>query len=482
MSRSTSTVAPGFPPGWAPALVVLVSFGLFGPFLGAASRPMFVIACGAAGWFAWRRGPAAHVQSMLFLFVFTPFVRRLVDVVVGYDSSSLMIVGPLAAMLPPLVRLIDLPDSTATTRRLSPLFLVGGCVAYAAALTMFQGEWMNAARDSLRWLAPLFYAMILIDVADADEVLDAAADAFAIMLPIIGVYGIVQYVNPPDWDRYWMQYAPITSVGQPEPFGVRTFSTMNGPASFATFTATGLLLVWFRRRHWVLQMLALPAAFSLLLSLYRTAWISMLAAMLFCALFKSTRGRSAPLFFGIVAATVIAATLTPFGDVIAERLTTFSEGSQDGSARERLEQYVALWSLADSSVFGVGFTTADVGVAGSMAVDGTIIACWLCMGIVVGLLCLFGLVWTAAIAMGAAMRDQTAERVLLGAFGVFFLTQLPLAGIASGEAGYLFWTFMALALAPPAAMSQDARLPRRKLAPVYQSRRAEATNVGRRPG
>jgi hypothetical protein len=464
MGQSTRPTVSRRLPGWAPALGVLLAFGLLGPYIGAASRPLFVVASGAVGWFAWRRGPAAHVKATLLLFVFTPLVRRLVDATAGFDTSSLMIVGPLVAILPALTGAFAALNAPAVTRRMGPLAMVAACVAYAAALTILQGEWMSVARDGVKWLVPLFYALVLMDVADQEEMLDAISDAFAWILPVIGIYGIAQYVNPSDWDSYWMKNSPILSAGYPEPYAVRVFSTMNGPASFATFTAVGLLLVWFRDRGALFRILAIPAVLALFLSLYRTAWISMLAAMLFCAFFKATRGRSIPLFLGLAAIVVVAATLTPFGETISDRLATLSEGSKDGSARERLEEYVTLWNAPDSSLFGIGFVITDVGSAGAMPVDGTIVACWLYMGIVFGLLCLFGLVWAVAEAIGAAVREGSASSVLLGALGLFFLVELPLAGIAAGEAGYLFWMFMGLAMIPdPSFRETTLRAPSAKL-------------------
>lgn len=444
-------------PGWAPALGVLLVFGLVGPYLGGAARALFVVACGGVGWFAWRRGPSAHVKATLLLFAFTPLVRRLVDAKAGFDTSSLMIVGPLVAILPALTGVPTALNSPAVMRRMGPLTMVGVAVAYAAALTLLQGEWMSVARDGVKWLAPLFYALVLLHVAQRDEVLDAAANTFAFVLPVIGLYGVAQYVDPSDWDCYWLKNSPIMSAGSPEPYGVRVFSTMNGPASFATFTAVGLLLIWFRRGGFLFRALAIPAALALFLSLYRTAWIAMLAAMLFCTFFKATRGRSIPLFIGLVVAVVVTATLTPFGDVIADRLATLTEGSNDGSARERLEEYVTLWNLNDSSLFGIGFVTTDVGSAGAMPVDGTIVACWLYMGIVVGLVCLFGLVWAMGEAMFGALRDGSEASVLLGSLGLFFLVEMPLAGISAGEAGYLFWLFMSLALIGKPASNPEFR-------------------------
>jgi hypothetical protein len=92
-----------------------------------------------------------------------------------------------------------------------------------------------------------------------------------------------------------------------------------------------------------------------------------------------------------------------------------------------------------------------------MPVDGTIVACWLYMGIVVGLICLFGLLWAMGEAMFGAMREGSEASVLLGSFGLFFLVEMPLAGIMSGEAGYLFWLFMGLALTPKSASSPELR-------------------------
>ena len=135
----------------------------------------------------------------------------------------------------------------------------------------------------------------------------------------------------------------------------------------------------------------------------------------------------------------------PFSDVIAERLESLSKGSQDGSSQERMEEFVTLWNLPDSGLMGSGFTITDAGQAGAMPIDGQIVANWVAMGIVVGLICLFALVWAAVQAIVEARRG-TREAVVLGAMATCALVQLPLAGISSGELGVLFWTFAALAV------------------------------------
>jgi hypothetical protein len=436
--------------GWVPAIAILLVFSVLGPFLGSPGRALFVLACAALGWRAWRQSPSAHVRAVLLLFVFAPFVRRLVDLRAGYDTSGLMLLGPLAALAAPILGLADVVVSHRRARGMGPLFIVAGCIAYATALTLFAGEWLAAARDTLKWGAPLLYAVALADRADRDEIIAAMTDVLGVALPIAGAYGVLQYVDPPAWDRYWMQFAPITSIGLPAPYSLRSFATMAAPAGFATFTAAGLLLVWIRRSDLLSLVATAPAALALFLSSYRTAWISLVVGIAFCGLFPATRRRSLAMILGGAVAVTAVLTLTPFGETISQRLASFSEGSRDGSAKERIEEYAALWERPDSSLVGSGFSTVDVGSAGAQPVDGMIVSCWHSMGIVVGLVCLFALFWAIGGAIVAARRDTRQEGVLVGAFGVFFLAQLPLASITSGEAGLLFWVFMALGLAPPA--------------------------------
>lgn len=432
-------------PGWLAAVLMLVVVAGIGGSLGGVSRLLFVLGCGVVGWYAWRQSPAAHLQAALILFTFAPFVRRIVDLSAGFDQLGLMLIGPLLAILVPVLYLPRLLETQEVPARwVWPLGIVACCVIYASMLSMAQADWNNAASGALKWLAPLLYAVVLMLSSERRELIEAATSAFLIILPVTGLYAIYQYVDPPQWDRYWMQLATIMSAGQPVPYGVRSFSTMNSPASYATFTTVGLLLMAFSGRRWLALLLVLPAGLGLLLSLYRTAWISLALGILFCLLFSRTRPRAGLILVGIGVAVLLAALLTPFGDVIAERFSTLGSGTQDGSAQERFDEFVTLWRQPDSSLFGVGFTITDVGVAGSMPVDGMFITCWLSMGIIVGGLCLTALFWAIGNALSTAWIDRTTDAIIVGALALGALWQLPLASITSGESGFLFWTFVVL--------------------------------------
>lgn len=468
--RLKSAILAFLSAGWWPTALLLVVTALIGPALGGLIRPVFVLGCAAAGWFAWRRSAEAHVQAAVLLFAFTPFVRRLVDLTAGFDQSSIMLIGPLLFILTPLPSLWTLLSITDRPRNpwLVPPVIVLCCIVYGAALSMFQNDWFNAANGVLKWAAPVLYAIALQQRADTTGALvNAVARVFLVVLPLTGLYGVWQYVDPQRWDQFWMNYASITSAGYPFPYMVRVFSTMNGPASYATFTATGLLLVGFLRPGWQSLLAMAPAALGLLLSLYRTGWITLALGVLFCTFFQSTRKRALSTGLAIGGAAFAAILFTPFGDVITSRLESLGGGSEDGSGGERLEEFITLWNMPDSMVVGSGFTVTDVGVAGAMPIDGQIIASWVTMGIPVGLLCLAAYIWAGSWATTAAWRMPTREGVVLGALAFSaILIQMPLTSVSSGEVSALFWMLVAMACpieqtvelveAPPLPM-QEAR-------------------------
>lgn len=434
-------------PGWLAALLLLAAVLAMAPVSGPLARIAFVFGCILVGWFAWRQGAAAHLQAMLVLFSFAPFARRVVDLFAGFDAGGIMLVGPLLALLVAIPRLLPLLDGRANPLEggLAPLTVAFGCVVYAAILSLFQGAWADASVGAFKWLAPLLYAAALVQTGERERLVQAAATAFLFILPATGLYGAFQYVDPPAWDRYWMQFATAVTAGLPLPYEIRVYGTMNGPASFATFTAAGLLLVSFLRPLWLACLTCGPALLALMLSQYRTAWISLFVGLVFCAFFSPTRWRAGLILAAMAGGGMVAATMPPFSDVLEERLATLGEGSQDGSFQERLAQFGTLWSQPDSSLFGVGFTTSDAGVAGTMPVDGMLIACWVMMGIVFGLPCLAAFIWAAGRMIASAFHGRRAEAIVLGGLGCGALMQMPLASLASGELGFLFWTFAALA-------------------------------------
>lgn len=452
------------PKPWIPMLLLLALFGLaFASGMAGVSaiRPVYVLVCVGLSLFTIRRGPARHLEVAIALFMVTPFLRRVVDLNCGYDGTGVMLVGPMLFIAIPSLRLGYLlrPGSDAAGRY-APILLFAATVVYGAMLSLFQGDITSAASGTLKMIAPALYGIYLCEMGGRQsDLVDAATRTFAVIVPLMGLYGLLQYVDPPLWDRYWMIYSKMTSIGQPVAYEVRVFSGMNSPASFATFTIAGLLLFGFCRPGWTALILAGPSCLGLMLSLYRTAWVALAVGVMFCLLFSATRGRSLLITCCIFAAITLAVVATPFGDVIGDRLQTLNKPSEDGSGQERMQEYVTLFNAPDSTLFGIGYASADPGTPGAMPVDGLIVACWLSMGLVVGLVSIAAVVWIALRALSRTYRAPTRENVALGAIIIGSLTQIPLASIVSGELGFLFWIAIALTLADGNSGAAAARIP-----------------------
>ena len=162
-SAATITAWPARPlPGWLPAAILIAVTALAGPQLGGAARPLFVLGSLAAGWYAGRCSPGAHLQAVLALFSFAPFLRRIVDLSAGFDPGGLMVAAPLLALLAPLPELRELTvPGRPPVKGLAPLFVFAACVLYCVLMTVAQGEMAQAISNGIKWFAPVIYAAAL---------------------------------------------------------------------------------------------------------------------------------------------------------------------------------------------------------------------------------------------------------------------------------------------------------------------------------
>ena len=439
--RNTLTVY-----GWLLGLLITtLLLGLAGIGLG---RPLFILGCIAVAWRALKVSPGMHAEVIVVLFAFAPFLRRIVDAGAGFNPSGIMLVGPLLALAVPLTELRQLLIRRQATRGIYvPYLIMGACLTYAWTLSAFQGDFLEATMGALKMFVPMLYAVYIIQRSeDCEEIISSVTRAFLFITPIIGVYGILQYVNPQPWDRYWMINSPlITSIGKPEPMQIRVFSTMNSPMSFGTFAACGLLLFGFCRRGWITMALVIPISLGLLLSFYRTAWISVFIGVGFCFMYNSTRARATWLTVCLFGAGALAVLTTPFGTEIANRLMTLTgDPAQDGSGHERLQEIMHLYSDQAHYLFGNGLAGAKVVDPQLLGIDGQLVSSAVLMGIFVGNIHILALIWACLQGVFALEQNAPPTWLVAGAVVVANVALLPLAIIAAGEVSFPVWTFAAL--------------------------------------
>lgn len=452
---SAAATAAGSSPWWmlarryGPLVLLLVATLGLGSIGQSVARPVFILGCMLVSWDMMRFSATTHFSGCFVLFCLAPFLRRVVDGFAGYEPSGLMISGPLLALLVPAPRLLtSLSGGRPIDPALRPILVCCACGFLGMVLTLIEGDLMQAASGAVKWLAPPIYGIWLFGEARKETGFAEAAGTVAmLMFPILGLYGFYQYVDPPIWDRYWMTYTTIASIGQPEPFMVRVFSTMNAPAGYATFAAAGLLLFGFRRRGWVVLLAAAPSMLGLLLSMYRTAWIGLAIGVLIGLFHPSTWRRATMLLVTVPILGAIAISFTPAGEALEQRLQSFTSVSEDASGQERLSEYSDLLDADGGTLIGHGFGNVDVMQAGSRALDGQFIVSWYTFGLVVAIIYVCAVIWAAWQGMRQSWRVGTMGGMAVSAVLASLVVQMPLAVISSSEIGFLFWSFAAIGAA-----------------------------------
>jgi hypothetical protein len=406
------------------------------------------------GGLLYLRHPALYVGFVWWVWFLSPEVRRLVDYQSGWhDQSTIMLAPPLVTGLTLFTLLRHLPKL-----QVFPLLSIGMACAglsYAFVIGVLNVGIPAATFDMLNWLVPVMIAFyFMVHWRSYPDYRRVTQRVFAWGVFVMGLYGVLQFINPPTWDRFWMMNAPITSIGLPEPFGVRVFSTLNSPQPFALVLMAGLLVLLGggRLRNWP----AICVGYTgLLLSLARAAWGIWLIGLLFLVV-QGGRSRGRLLVTLLVTVLIVWPLLSvgPIGDVIAQRLQTLATLDQDTSFLDRLRLYSSMAPQAFSEVRGMGMGSIGIatklnneGALGSLAdFDSGIMAVPLTLGWPGSGLFVGGLVWLSLYALRRTKRSDVFA-ASCRAVVIAMLVQFVFTNSATGILGMLLWGFLGLAAA-----------------------------------
>ena len=180
--------------------------------------------------------------------------------------------------------------------------------------------------------------------------------AFVWGVLVTGVYGVYQYIVAPEWDGLWLVETKLyTSMGNPEPLGMRVWSIMNSPLHFATVSIAGLMLLFTNQGF-----LRLPASvfgyLAFMLTTVCTAWGGGFVAFITftTSLKPRLQMRLIITILVMAACTVPLATIDPFSPVIQSRFSTFSNIGEHQSLNDRKALYKLLFDPALNEFIGKG--------------------------------------------------------------------------------------------------------------------------------
>ena len=425
-----------------------------------------------AGWLFLRGRPGPYLAFCLWLFLLTPFVRRVVDGHAGYAKANVLMLAPYLAMG---WSSLQAPRFFMSARSpiQAPMFGVFLAIFYGFLLAVAHGRWLAGVIDLLRWIVPpLFACYIMVNARRWQEMTRHLKALALVGLPLISLYGVYQYVAPPLWDIRWMLDSRMGAIGYPVPFEVRVFGPLNSPASLA-FYLVALSLICLSaggRLRWVS---VAAGGLALALTVFRTAWLTFGLGLALMFVFGSSRMRTSLLV--LAAAAMLLTQLTELTlmnprleKTVVGRFETFSTIGQDKSLNERWSSYRQFVDELTDRPFGDGVGIANAAAnfnTNSRVIDGEPIEIFLSLGIIGGALYM-GMI--AIILLAIVSRAGSAgETDLYVALGTIALSQAIGMGSAStlvGEIGVLFWLAAALALIAPSRrqfgpvtiLSQDA--------------------------
>jgi hypothetical protein len=393
-----------------------------------------------------------YFDLVLWCWFLSPFLRRVMDYEAGWKDPSFVLLTPfLVTIVAPLIGVRRFTDRS--FQESAPFVLALFAIACGVAFGLFHGSTIEMATPLTDWSVPVLFAWWLYSTTDrdrADALLSIERSFFAGVL-VMGVYGVIQYVFAPAWDTNWLiqlsAIADVHSMGTPQPYGMRVFSTLNSSGVFALVLACGLLILVQSRRK-LAPVAAIFGCVSLLLTLGRSAWLTLtigLALLLFLMPKKVLRAIAIP---GIIVFLAFSlASLSPARDLIGDRFSSFSRLREDASADDRLTGTLRAGQLLFNQPegYGLGVPQDLIASDGSFSLnDNGFANGFLSLGLLPGLL-YFG---SLAILLAKSFRNfrhKSTEARVLAVAAVAIAAQLPLDTAYLGPTGILLWMFSSLA-------------------------------------
>jgi len=340
--------------------------------------------------------------------------------------------------------------------------------SYAFVIGVFSGAKVSALYDLVTFVFPLLFGVFLASSQlGLRATYERTANTMMWLAGLVSIYAIYQYVSPPAWDVYWVQNSDLESIGQPVPFGLRVFGTLNSYATFAHFLSLTLVinLPRLRRSAWVTTLLYVPCVLALVVTLDRTSWLALALGTFIYLIASPQRGRAA----GNLATIALAGALLGVGlltvtagsqDVgtnLAQRFSTLTELSEDTSVASRQQQTSTALHDGVAEPLGQGLgavgTSSVAGASGSTTtLDNGYLARFLEMGFWgfgAYLIAILAAIWGtwSSYRRKARLADKTASSIIAMTLAVqcMFLALEASTDVHNGLLGVIFWATLLLA-------------------------------------
>jgi hypothetical protein len=403
------------------------------------------------GFLFWRSKPH-YVGLVCWLWFASPFLGRMADFQSGWVPSNAVLLAPYAtAGLSGITMMCSL--NRLGERKSLPYVCAMIGILYGLIIGLLRYPLFNVLQALLNWVVPVVFGFFIYEHRRLyPEFRKVIEKSFLFGVLLMGAYGIYQFFELPDWDRIWLLNVEVQSFGAVEPMGVRVFSTMNAPAIFAAVTTCGLLILLNLKGK--LRLLSAVCGFvALMLTISRASWLSLVAGGVYLIAKLEMRQRARLVLAAAACALVMLALsqLPSIGELIEQRIESFSAPSQDVSYSSRIEGHEEAFRTLAQEPFGEGlgstdtdhFTEGDDSIIGPH--DSTLLEFLYSLGWIGTLIYGLGLGSLVVQLVRPGQRDPfvlSSKAILIG-----FFAQCLLNSVMLGVLGFMVWTFASLSLA-----------------------------------
>ncbi len=346
------------------SLVVILCLGAG---LGGALRLIFPAGSLVVGAFLYFRYPLLYIGFNWWIWFLAALVRRLIDLQAGYTEPSPVLLAPfLVSGLSLLTFVRELPRAMSGGGFPFVLCMIGIVHGTLAGFLNEEISPRSVIVALLNWLTPLTFGFYLFaNWRNFPAIRQITQRIFVWGVLVMGIYGVIQFLIAPAWDRTWLEGTLLQTFGTPQPLGIRVWSTMHSPQPFAVMMMAGLFMLFATKSP-----LKLPASgfgyLSFLLSLARSAWLSWFIgiAVFLPSLKPKFQMRLIVTLMAMMLLVLPLTTIEPFSTAISSRLQTFNSGTQDISYAERTQGYNKLLgeALTEFTGKGIGYVIKDTSI------------------------------------------------------------------------------------------------------------------------
>jgi hypothetical protein len=446
--RSSERRSPRCSTGFASALKTLSPF--FGLTLclfllkPGLLRVVFPAAACFFGYQLYKRNESYYLSFTIWICMLAPLLRRLVDWRTSYQLQSLILLAPLLLTLLPAIHLRRRLARIAPVIRTGTFLTVGG-VIFGGGVGMIKHPGTEVIASTLMWFGPIMLCVFAASIEDREMLRRVLGRTFIWGVLLMSAYGIYQFVVAPPWDTYWLNEVNIGSLspsfGHAQPYGIRVWSTMNSPGSFALFLSAAL--IWLATLDGFLPAVANMLGYlTLSLTLVRTAWMMTAIGILIYILGSRKRISTRSIVGGLLTIGLVAGGLLYVSQFpgVTDRLSSFSSIKSDRSVEERKAMYRYMTGYILTNPFGEGLQSSPGDVHGYL-LDSTFVELFVLQGWIGGLCYSAGLIYLLG-NMARRLRSFSPEKVGAVAVTLACATQAASGDILYRQGGIVLWLFI----------------------------------------